>query len=295
MPYCPFCGSETADDDTFCRTCGAVISGTVPEPRRPDNRKMKYIAVALVALILLSAVGGIIAIFAWDLVKSDVDNTYRWDYEGKSFRYELKVDSKYYADVKTSGIDRTGSISTERYTTDTETVLAVKDYIVVDKYIQALADSLKTMYKDTFGTDPSKEDFVKFAAVFVNDCIRYDDDEYTGDYEYWRYPLETLCDKKGDCEDTSILLAAILDAAGYDSGIILLPGHAMCAVIADGIPDSPLYPTKKKSEAYGTDIWFYPVETTAILDKNIIGYIDESYDDVYLHLYLGHVTEYFSS
>ncbi len=297
MPFCPFCGSETADDDAFCRTCGAVLSGSAPVPKGPDNsRKMKYIAVALVGLILLTAVGGIVAAFAWDLLtRADVDNTYRWDYDGKSFNYELKVDSKYYTDVRTSGIDRTGSISIERYTTDSGTTLAVKDYIVVDKYIQSLADSLKTKYKDAFGAEPSKEEYVKFAAVFVNVCIAYDDDEYSGNYEYWRYPLETLCEKKGDCEDTSILLAAILDAAGYDSGIILLPGHAMCAVTADGITPSPLYPTKRSSSAYSPSVEFYPVETTAILDDNIIGYIGEAYEHVYMHLYLGHVTEYFSS
>jgi len=297
MPYCPFCGSETADGDTFCRSCGAVLSGSVPGPKGPDNtRKMKYIAVALVGLILLTAVGGIVAAFAWDLLtKENVDNTYRWDYEGKSFSYELKVDSKYYTEVRTSDIDRTGSISIERYTTDSGTTLAVKDYIVVDKYIQGLSDSLKTMYKEAFGSEPTKEEYVKFASVFVNVCIKYDDDEYKGGYEYWRYPLETLCDRTGDCEDTSILLAAILDAAGYDSGIILLPGHAMCAVTADGIPDSPLYPTKKSSTAYSPAVEFYPVETTGIINKNIIGYINDSYEDVYMHLYLGHVTEYFSS
>ena len=295
MPYCPFCGSETADGDAFCPSCGAMLSGSAPVPNRPNgNRTAKYVAIALVGLILLSAVGGIVAILVWDILKTDVDNTYKWEYEGKSFTYELKVDGKYYTDVRTSDIDRTGSISIERYTTDSETVLAVKDYIVVDDYIKALADSLRAMYKEAFGTDPTKEEYVKFAAVFVNDCIRYDDDEASGNYEYWRFPLETLCEKTGDCEDMSILLAAILDAEGYDSGIILLPGHAMCAVTAKDITDSPLYPTKKSSDVY-PEYEFYPIETTAILNKNIIGYVGTAYTDVYMHFYLGYVTEYFSS
>ena len=50
---------------------------------------------------------------------------------------------------------------------------------------------------------------------------------YTGDNvtasvdEYPRYPVETLFDRGGDCEDTSILLAAILTDMGYDVALLL--------------------------------------------------------------------------
>ncbi len=39
--------------------------------------------------------------------------------------------------------------------------------------------------------------------------------------EYPRYPVETLFEKEGDCEDTSILLAAILTDMGHDVALIL--------------------------------------------------------------------------
>ena len=293
MPYCPFCGSEVSEDDTFCRSCGSVLSGgTVPQRPRDDGRRTKLIALAIVGAILVSAVAGIIVAMVFDFsIKSEYNNTYDWTYENKSFSYSLTVDSDYYKKMTSSGIDRTGSISIDRYTTGEGEVVAVKDYIVVDSHIQALADSLKAKYKEAFGTDPTEDDYVKFAAAFVQKCIKYDYNEYDSGKEYWRYPLETLCNKKGDCEDTSILLAALIDAGGYEAGILLLPGHAMCAVTAATLVGGP-YENIRNSPVYGKD--FYPIETTAdTTEDGVIGVITDQYKDVYMHLYLGHVTGYY--
>ena len=293
MPYCPFCGSETSDDDTFCRSCGAMLNGSSMPPQKPkdDSRTMKVIAVAVVIAILFAAVGGIIAYYAFDFsLKSEYNNTYKWECNGHKFSYEITVDSAYYHKATGSDIDRSGSISIERYTTDSGVTVAVKDYIVVDQYVKDLAESLKTQYTEAFGEAPTKEMYVKFVAVFIYNCIGYDWDEYKSGREYWRYPLQTLIEKTGDCEDESILMAAILDAAGYDSGIILLPGHAMCAVTSDEIPDLT-YPNKKHSDIYSLD--FYPVDTTDVVDNRIIGYMVEKYEDVYAHLYMGYVTDYY--
>lgn len=293
MPYCPFCGSEASEEDTFCRSCGAVLSGSSLPPQRPkdDGKMTKIIAVAVVMAIMFAAVGGVVMYYLFDFtIKSDYNNTYRWTYDGQSFSYELTVDSAYYSKVTGSSIDRGGSLSAERYTTAEGVQVAVKDYIVVDDHIQELADSLLTQYKQAFGADPNEEQYVKFAATFVNVCIEYDWDEANNGDEYWRYPLQTLMDRTGDCEDTSILLAAILDAAGYHSGIILLPGHAMCAISAIGIPELT-YPNKKHSDVYMLE--YYPIETTAILDEKIIGYMGDNYQEAYPHLYMGYATEYY--
>ena len=296
MPYCPYCGSEVADDDVFCRSCGTTLNGNGPVPQGPkdNSRRMRIIALLLVGTILVSAAAGIIAAIAFDFdLRTEYNNTYRWEYEGKSFSYELYVDGDYYKKMSSSTIDRTGSISAERYTTETGVQVAVKDYIVVDSYIQALADALKVKYNEAFGADPNEDQYVKFAASFVQKCIRYDWDEYRSEKDYWRYPLETLCEKVGDCEDTSILLSALIQAGGYEAGIILLPGHAMCAVTAATLVDGP-YQNIRNSPVYSKD--FYPIETTAdTTDEGVIGVITDQYKVVYMHLYLGHVTDYFSS
>lgn len=46
-----------------------------------------------------------------------------------------------------------------------------------------------------------------------------------GTYEYPRYPIETLVEKGGDCEDTAILLEAILKALGFDCVLVSPTKH----------------------------------------------------------------------
>jgi len=51
----------------------------------------------------------------------------------------------------------------------------------------------------------------------------------TGDYP--KYPVETLFDKEGDCEDLSLLLASLFEEAGYDTLLLIMPYHAAVAVV----------------------------------------------------------------
>lgn len=72
---------------------------------------------------------------------------------------------------------------------------------------------------------------VREVAKFVQDVIEYQYDSDTiGDDEYPRYPIETLYERQGDCEDTSILMAALLKELGYEVGFLHLPGHLAVAL-----------------------------------------------------------------
>lgn len=53
--------------------------------------------------------------------------------------------------------------------------------------------------------------------------------------EYPKYPIETLQDGGGDCEDTSILLAAILDKMGIDCVLLSPPGHMAVGLAITGL------------------------------------------------------------
>ncbi len=71
----------------------------------------------------------------------------------------------------------------------------------------------------------------------VQNGIEYMDDESsTGYQEYGRFPLQTLAERKGDCECSAILVCSLLSMCGFDSGLaILLPadsesGHAIPAL-----------------------------------------------------------------
>jgi len=97
-----------------------------------------------------------------------------------------------------------------------------------------------------------KPDFVRSFAQ----GLPYTADDVTMPYdEYPRYPLETLFDRGGDCEDTSILVAAILDSMGYDVALLVLEnaGHMAVGVAIPGI-EAPYYEFGGKQ--------YYYLETT---------------------------------
>ncbi|MDO9325897.1 MAG: PEGA domain-containing protein [Methanoregula sp.] len=71
--------------------------------------------------------------------------------------------------------------------------------------------------------------------------------------DYWQYPVETLAEGTGDCEDTAILTAALLKEMGYEVAIILLPEHAAVAVTCDNC-NGYYYPLNGKR--------YYYLETT---------------------------------
>jgi len=74
---------------------------------------------------------------------------------------------------------------------------------------------------------------VEFITTFVQ-SLPYTSDSVTTPYdEYPRYPVETLVDNGGDCEDTSILLASLINTMGYGVILIMYPG-SHCAVGVKG-------------------------------------------------------------
>lgn len=86
-----------------------------------------------------------------------------------------------------------------------------------DEYIETIARELERV-GDRHNL--SDREVVNTAIAFVQQ-LRYTPDEVaTGFVQHTYYPLETLIDQGGDCEDTSILLAAILQEMGY--GVILI-------------------------------------------------------------------------
>ena len=61
---------------------------------------------------------------------------------------------------------------------------------------------------------------------FVQGCIPYSFDKDTTGYEDWaRYPIETLMDGTGDCEDVAILCASVIARLGFQVVLLLYPRH----------------------------------------------------------------------
>jgi len=78
-------------------------------------------------------------------------------------------------------------------------------------------------YLDEVAAAKGLDDYQKidFTLAFVQSFTYVGDNVTAALDEYPRYPVETLFDREGDCEDTSILLAAILNEMGYDVALLL--------------------------------------------------------------------------
>ena len=79
----------------------------------------------------------------------------------------------------------------------------------------------------------SKQDRVDFVLSFVQSLPYTLDDVTTGYDEFRRYAIETLIEGGGDCEDTTILVAAILRGLGEKTALIFTSGHIALGVSGD--------------------------------------------------------------
>ena len=85
---------------------------------------------------------------------------------------------------------------------------------------------------------------------FVEDGVAVNDNA--------KYPIETLGEGEGDCEDKSILFASLARALDYDVRICVIPRHVFVAVRLDS---SPLH-----GELWNISIddeYYYACETTS--------------------------------
>ena len=93
-----------------------------------------------------------------------------------------------------------------------------EDYNVLDFRYFVQAGYFTNVSKNLYDDSESDEAFIKEAWNIVTQLASYSDEME----ETPRYPLETLLAGGGDCEDTAILLASILDAAPVNWEIELI-------------------------------------------------------------------------
>jgi len=93
-----------------------------------------------------------------------------------------------------------------------------------DRYVKAIADDVRSKADDG-------RDLATIALNFVQTVIKYEYDwDNFGCRSFAATPLETLYLKKGDCEDTSILLMSIYLALGLDCEMLDYPDHVAVGV-----------------------------------------------------------------
>ncbi|MFA6710789.1 MAG: zinc ribbon domain-containing protein [Candidatus Methanomethylophilaceae archaeon] len=296
MRRCPQCGATYDDGNSFCLRCGALLvqeEGVHFPPKAKQKADPSKIIAVFVAVMIIAAA---IVVLYYPRTEEEVSNKleFEWKYDGTDYTYKLELDTDYYNTMMTSTINRAGTSASDRYVIedsngDETTVFAVKDYIVVDEYIQKLVVDITALYEEKYGEGSPATDPIGYANYLLAfaQYIPYDYEEADSGKDYWRYPLETLYDGIGDCEDKSILAAAmyaaadIADIVEISAGVFILPSHLMVAV-------NDTIGTMEGAVIHSD---YYSGETTNTTWK--LGEIANVFDQSYFHLYTGYSTEYY--
>ena len=188
---------------------------------------------------------------------SDTEETfervYEWEYNGYTFSTQLSLSKEKYAHYKGLGHS---NLNLVKYATDSYN----------RKVIREIAAGIKEQGESLGFTN---YETMMLAASFVQTLPYVEDDEYMGTPEYARYPIETLVDRGGDCEDKSILLAALLRELGCEVVLMEFPNHVAVGVEANRDDAYGSY------ASYGGKKYFY-LESTK--DGWELGEIPSEYD-----------------
>lgn len=126
-----------------------------------------------------------------------------------------------------------------------------------DERIAALASRLRRLAEENSFDELDEIHLVM--AFTLSLSYAFDEPEHGG--EYPRYPVEMLVDKRGDCEDFSILCGTLLARLGHRVAIVIMDivgtdsGHAALGVV----PPEHLEGAKLYCEAFGREVYYCEV------------------------------------
>jgi len=169
-----------------------------------------------------------------------------WDCNGKNYSIELEISEELYDYYQNEREHLAYHYKIE----DAETPVNFYSFILSDydrPFIRELADR----FSERAFTDFDK---VNLAMTFVQSFPYTYDNDSKGEDEYVRYPIETLVDSSGDCEDKVVLLATILHEMDIDFILLSLPEHLALAVHCDGVKAERYIQFRNKR--------YYYIETT---------------------------------
>jgi hypothetical protein len=151
------------------------------------------------------------------------NKSFAWDYDGRQWTWNLTIPKVLYDTYRAVPVYTRTRDGPAGYGFCTTTK---------DVYIQNLAIELNdTAANQGYGS----LDKVSFILAFVQ-SLPYASDNVTEGYnEYPRFPIETLVDGGGDCEDTSILFASITLILGYGTVYINPPDHYAVGVLGTNL------------------------------------------------------------
>lgn len=134
------------------------------------------------------------------------------------------------------------------------------DYILtycMDKDSSAVLSKVAEVMRSGARNSGFAEREIPYIVIAFVQSLEYVSDSISAGYdEYPRYPIETLLERKGDCEDTAMLTAVLLRHLGYGAALIFFDDH--CAVGVKGDPSIEGYYFEVNNTRY------YYLETTDV-------------------------------
>lgn len=153
------------------------------------------------------------------------DSVWRITYNWKYIRSDRKTPDFFEIVIDVDKKDYNTFVTTPRRSGNFH-LYAESDCDVLDQIVTQLKAIHKT---EKFNAFDEAGNVLKFVQSFIS--YRYDKDT-TLYSDYPRYPLETLWDRVGDCEDVAILCGAILARLGHQVALLGYPGHLAFGVKA---------------------------------------------------------------
>jgi tetratricopeptide (TPR) repeat protein/TolB-like protein len=121
-------------------------------------------------------------------------------------------------------------------------------------------------------TTPEMRRHPLFLPAYTHEVLRSGGLSYQADavnpykaeaLDFVNYPVETLASGAGDCDDLAVLYAAVLEATGVESALLLTPGHVLVAANT-GVPaqfSATIWPDDARLLQHNGTVWI-PIEST---------------------------------
>jgi transglutaminase-like putative cysteine protease len=95
----------------------------------------------------------------------------------------------------------------------------IRDYVFFDPEVKGVADRIASIACDS----NQKKCQARAMFSFVQQNFEYVSDPTS--FEYIKTAKESLVNRVGDCDDSSVLLATLLESIGIPARFIFVPGH----------------------------------------------------------------------
>lgn len=142
-------------------------------------------------------------------------NRYVWKFQQKDYTILLKINLKRYNSLTNKSRSAIPGMISEEGCDESREIIA----------------EFRKIINESPGW--SEEDKIHFILAFVQAVPYTRDADTTRHADFYRFPVETLIDGGGDCEDLTILVCSILKGLGFDLILINPPGHIAFGIKGD--------------------------------------------------------------